>query len=797
MQDISYAEKVDITRIRERHRTSAQTIDTLLEMDPKAQSIALTVDVTPLRARHRFSQESINFWGMSSTLAPREFWKEFKRPDSPITVVDAVDRQAITQEITDSGKYTSQGTLQRGFKKALETLVSQTGIEKDLKVEAMAILRTSARLSDTNVPQPLLRQLVQRVASTTLSWVWGAIKATVNSEVSQMVLNTGVQLMIANTVHTAFGSGMPIVGEIAGSLAIQGLQNIKATLQNPGTWTRKSVVRSTFAVVGNVATGMLINALPGGPVVQQFIGAAVGNMVREGSALLFEGMVFGRATVVGDNTTQIVETLLSRPVPAVLQPKSDVAFYNTNRSNIMMGIKVGAVASAAALMIVQGHGIKVAKIGWKYIKEDTLVREIAVTGVSQLVNIPMKYLVRKSTDVADHLLEKAGLKEHHIIPKRLRDRLRETIFHAVVERLTIAGLVRNSLTITGQIGANMGAKYAVDTASTYKTVAEARTDILRMYTSAHETVQAHLTAGKHMLEPSIWFNDIDRAHQKTQDINAFTNLMKDRIQDDQQKVQDINDFSNLMKDRIRDDQKKVQDINDFSNLMKDRIQGDQQRVQDINAFSNLMKDRIRDNDKHLRDIHKDTFIQAMHAPFDTMLQDLEDFQDTGYATFDNVLDIDIVNAFKNYMGETKIEPIDTVTRYTGVLYSVGEMLLPLPGKAGKIFKVATGGLNMVKKTTKAGTYLAQDSVYAPTMDYIDSIMDKYVPDLASVGFDHLKHFSPTTADAIDGSTAFNPIWQGFVASGGHPTRSWTNGAWKMGLGEGAGDFIDFYFGVPR
>ena len=97
-------------------------------------------------------------------------------------------------------------------------------------------------------------------------------------------------------------------------------------------------------------------------------------------------------------------------------------------------------------------------------------------------------------------------------------------------------------------------------------------------------------------------------------------------------------------------------------------------------------------------------------------------------------------------------------------------------------------------TAKAETYAAQDSSYEHTMDSIDSILDTYVPDILSVGFDHMKHFAPTAASGINNKFAFNPVWQGFVASGGHPTRSWKDGAWKMGLGEGNVDFIDKYFG---
>jgi hypothetical protein len=93
-------------------------------------------------------------------------------------------------------------------------------------------------------------------------------------------------------------------------------------------------------------------------------------------------------------------------------------------------------------------------------------------------------------------------------------------------------------------------------------------------------------------------------------------------------------------------------------------------------------------------------------------------------------------------------------------------------------------------TTSVARYGLVDTAYEQTADTLDHISHTFATDIWSVAFDQL---GPTHQDTVDKYTAFNPIWQGFVASGTHPTTSWTNGLWKMCLGEGTVDTLEAYF----
>ena len=773
---------LDIHQIRDRHRHSEGGVAACLE--EKQVESRENQRSSNDRDRHRFSAESLQFWGTTASLSPGEFWEEFRRRESlPAEDVDAGLVHPSIQRERASGKYTPDGHLHQDFQQALKTLVVRTGIGADLKVEAQAILQTSQRLEDTSVPPVERQNLALRIASTTLGWVWGAVKATVNSETGTFLLNTGVHLATASTVNAMFGTQMPIVGQIAGTLAVQGVQHVKTALTNPTDWTTRtlgnSLIQTTFAVAGNVTTGLLTHYLPGHPVVQQFIGVAVGNTIQAvgtAAAQQFEGLLFGKATITHSSPPEAT---------AAISDAEELTVLNENRSSILVGIKVAAVASAATLLILRGQGTKVAKIGWKYLQKSPHVRNIAVSALTQVATIKMGSLVRTVCDLADRLLDKVGIKDTHLVHKRLRDRLRGHLLHTLVERLTISGLVRTSLTITGQIGASLGSKYSIDKVASYHTVADARNDFHAMYKTAQTTVSTRLRQGKDLLEPSLWFRAIDRAYKRETPSVAERSMPPA-----------TSDFRQMLQARVTADaaNQTAQSLNDFRMLLQDRVTADaaNQNIQARNDFRMLLQDRV-DTDMWTRAqteaaAQKTDFLQAMHAPFDTLLQDLEAFQDAGFAEFDPVLHIDIVNAFNKYQGPSNKPPVSG--RHTGVAYKIAQILFPLSGKVGTVVKAATSGIKIVKMTTSAARYGLVETPFEQTADTLDHISHTYAPDIWNVAFDQLH---PSHQEIVDKYTAFNPIWQGFVASGAHPTTSWTNGLWKICLGDGAVDLVGKYF----
>jgi hypothetical protein len=310
---------------------------------------------------------------------------------------------------------------------------------------------------------------------------------------------------------------------------------------------------------------------------------------------------------------------------------------------------------------------------------------------------------------------------------------------------------------------------------------------------------------------------LEKQQEMAQDRNAFRTLMQDgadaqRTQEKQQ-IHDRNAFRTLMQDgadALRAQEKQqTQDRNaSFRTLMQDGADAlraqEKQQTQDRNAFRNLMQDGA-DAQRALETAQKATFMRAMHAPFDQMLNDLKTFQDSGYAEFDTVLHKDIVDAFNAYMGTppstrppgkpTSSPPPPVLQPMRGVLYSLAELLIPMPGTAGKTVAVAASRLRTVKMVAKVGSYLSKDTTYEQKVDVLDRIMDTYIPDINYLGFvwNQIQGVAPAAAEAIDIGTSFNPVYQGFVASGSHPTRHWTNGVWKMGLGEGTVDWIDTFF----
>ena len=852
---------IDLLEIQNRHRAStlANVVEQMMLLHDDDTEVP--IDMADIQRRHhtstlaairseihrggehRFSTDSLRFFGDPSTpeQTPAMFWDEFSRRESSssIDISTALEHPEIQREQA-SAKYNKGGeSLHHEFRDALSALVTKTGMDADLKLEAAAILRTSERLGDTAVPTKLRQHLALRVASTTLSWVWGAVKGVIHSDAGTFLIDTSVHLAAASTVTSMFGADLPIVGQIAGTLAVQGVNQIKTALQTPQAWTAKkvfqSVTQATFAVVGNVATGMLTKHMPGGPVVQQFLGVAIGNTIQAtgGSALqTFEGILFGKATVAnGTSTIPTVDRLLQgtrqqQPVSAT----EELALLSTHRPSILMGIKVAAVASAATMMILGGHGAKVARIGWKFAKENKGAQTVAVSAAAHVLNVSMKELVEKASTLSDYLLAKAGLKDCRIVHKKLRDRLQSTIFHSLVERLTISGLVRSSLSITGQIGSGLGAKYAVDKAFSYDSIASAHADFNRMYDTAQTTVGERLRVGKGMLHPSSWFAAIDRAYKAPVPLSPstppptiadFQTMMQRRLDAEEQKSQDRRRFTNAMETSpLAPSPPPRERSRSFQTLMQHRMDAEQQQAQDRRRFTNAMETSPLAAAPP-KALAPNGFLSTMPAPFDVLLFDLEAFQDAGYAEHDKTLTIGTVNAFNAYLPSIGLPPTnkqrldnpnmirsmgsplsppgvfpppdkptpapDPLTQ--GLLYQAIKMLplpVPLPSTAAKI----TNAAKLVTQGTKILSYASLGSSYEQPIGTIDRILS-YVPDIWDVASKATHLIVPTKLmEEVDRSTSFNPIWEGFVWQGLHPTTHWTNGLHKIAFGGGVVDYMD-------
>jgi len=396
------------------------------------------------------------------------------------------------------------------LRRRMQTPKRKRKVQQRLKQEREALieesiakqLRLAREMEQMRSPVQRQRQM-QRILEARPAWWRGILHSKAVQLVDKYgrkVLALGAKAIIGKAVTSAIyaSTGMPILSELGGGAVVEILEHVPVIVQDPVSGLKQT----GYAIVGMMGAEGIKQGIKGaaaargiGGITNKAVGIITGYVIGRRFKGYMEGI--GPIETKGHKLSDrwvANQALLGALAPQGRIPsqRQQMSYIQKHKEELVQGTIFAALAAAIAGGAQMKTGIPLVPMAWRFALKSSYAKAVGTALTAGALSIPANHFIDFIKGHSTRLMEKAGLKDIHLFPKAVRERIQAKVLRECLFDLTLNDLVNDAIGLSGELGTQYAAGAVVESAAKWRNYRDVATNLGRIYKAANKRFTTYL-----------------------------------------------------------------------------------------------------------------------------------------------------------------------------------------------------------------------------------------------------------------------------------------------------------------